>query len=659
MFKLMSQAKFEERTHLENRVRQLEVERAAIATPMYTVDRNLKITYVNDAALSALGYSRNEVVGRMNCGDFSQTPICGTEKCTLKNCFRTLAPVMGETTVRTRDGRTFPVCAACSPLIDQDGQVYGGMEIIIDQTAIHEAKWQTENILTSVAAPMYVVDQNLVITSINEAALKVAGYSRDEVVGRMNCADFSKTPLCGTRDCTLKNCFASGRPVVGETVLETRSGGKIPIHAACSPLFDRQGNIMGGMEVIIDISTVKRLQQEADSQREYLQRQVQVISEQLRQLSLGDLSMRLEKERDDEIGQVMDSINLMIESHRERAHCAENIAKGDLTVKVKVMSERDTLGSSLANMVAMMHKVLGEVKGAASNVAEGSQEISSTSEAMSQGASEQAASAEQASSSIEQLTSNIQQNTDNARQTEKIALKAAEDARKGGQAVADTVRAMQEIVGKISIIEEIARQTNLLALNAAIEAARAGEHGKGFAVVAAEVRKLAERSQEAAREINELSARSIEVAGNAGEMLNKIVPDIQKTAELVQEINAASSEQNSGADQINRAIQQLDEVIQQNAGASEELASSSQELASQAELLMENVSFFKLDEEVVIPTDSRSPLAVQEKSTIRVRREKVRPTQPRRGIHDGYMLNLGPDGIKENRVKIDEEFMRY
>ena len=180
---------------------------------------------------------------------------------------------------------------------------------------------------------------------------------------------------------------------------------------------------------------------------------------------------------------------------------------------------------------------------------------------------------------------------DNAQQTEKIALKSAGDARESGRAVGETVTAMKDIAGKISIIEEIARQTNLLALNAAIEAARAGEHGKGFAVVASEVRKLAERSQAAAAEISKLSSSSVQVAEMAGQMLEKLVPDIQKTAELVQEINSASSEQNSGAEQINKAIQQLDQVVQQNAGVAEEMSSTSEELAAQAENLQSAMEF--------------------------------------------------------------------
>jgi methyl-accepting chemotaxis protein len=274
---------------------------------------------------------------------------------------------------------------------------------------------------------------------------------------------------------------------------------------------------------------------------------------------------------------------------------AQKIAEGDLTMNLESGKKQDVgVFAAMKTMSKKLKEVVADVISASGNVASGSQQMSSSSQEMSQGATEQAASAEEASSSMEQMVSNIKQNTDNAMQTMKISQKAADDATQSGVAVSEAVSAMKEIAGKISIIEEIARQTNLLALNAAIEAARAGEHGKGFAVVAAEVRKLAERSQDAAGEISQLSSSSMDVAERAGDMLGKLVPDIQKTAELVQEISAASNEQNAGADQVNRAIQQLDTVIQQNAGASEEMASTSEELSSQAEQLQDTIEFFRI-----------------------------------------------------------------
>jgi methyl-accepting chemotaxis protein len=315
-----------------------------------------------------------------------------------------------------------------------------------------------------------------------------------------------------------------------------------------------------------------------------------------RAIAEGDLSGTLAVDQKDEVGTLAGAMNQMVNNLSETVKVAERISNGDLTAKINILSEKDTLGKSLSAMLEKLREVVGDVKLAADNVASGSQELSSSSEEMSQGATEQAAAGEEASSSMEQMTSNIRQNADNAMQTEKIAFKSAEDAIEGGKAVAETVAAMKEIAQKISIIEEIARQTDLLALNAAIEAARAGEHGKGFAVVASEVRKLAERSQTAAAEISNLSGSSVEVAESAGEMLARLVPDIQKTAELVQEISAASNEQNTGAEQINQAIQQLDQVIQQNASVSEEMASTSEELASQAEQLQSSVEFFRFDD---------------------------------------------------------------
>lgn len=275
----------------------------------------------------------------------------------------------------------------------------------------------------------------------------------------------------------------------------------------------------------------------------------------------------------------------------------KSVAEGDLTVNIENKSH-DELGELIDYIKAMVEKlreVLTFVSTASDHIATASAQMSATSQQMSQGSQEQAASAEQISSSMEEMVANIQQNTDNAQQTEKIALKAADDIQDGSRSVNHTVESMKKIAEKISIIGEIARQTNLLALNAAVEAARAGDHGKGFAVVAAEVRKLAERSQVAAAEINELSSSSVSIADRSGKILDQIVPNIQSTAKLVQEISAASLEQNTGAEQVNNAIQQFNQVIQQNASASEEMASGSEELSSQADHLRETVSFFRLD----------------------------------------------------------------
>ncbi|MBI4642440.1 MAG: methyl-accepting chemotaxis protein [Deltaproteobacteria bacterium] len=321
---------------------------------------------------------------------------------------------------------------------------------------------------------------------------------------------------------------------------------------------------------------------------------INVTAEYIERISKGDIPEMITDDYKGDFNEIKINFNMLIKAMNEVTQVAAELADGNLTVKVAERSAQDKLMQALAKMVSGLSEVVANIQTAAHQVTAGSQELSSSSQQLSQGATEQSASVEEVSSSMEQMAANIKQNSDNAQQTEKIALKAAEDAKEGGNAVVETVTAMKEIAGKISIIEEIARQTNLLALNAAIEAARAGEHGRGFAVVASEVRKLAERSQTAAGEINKLSASSVEVAEKAGEMLARIVPDIQKTADLVQEINAASNEQRSGANQINKAIQQLDQVIQQNAAASEEMASTSEELLSQSEQLQSTIGFFKI-----------------------------------------------------------------
>jgi methyl-accepting chemotaxis protein len=322
---------------------------------------------------------------------------------------------------------------------------------------------------------------------------------------------------------------------------------------------------------------------------------INLTGEYIDRISKGDIPEKITEAYKGDFNQIKNNLNMLIDSTEEITQLAQEMAKGNLTIEVKERSGKDRLMRALNKMVQRLKDVAMNVKTASSYVASGSQQLSSTSEAMSQGVSEQASSAEEAAASMEQMSSNIRQNSDNANQTARIAMKSAEDAREGGEAVEQAVTAMKEIAQKISIIEEIARQTDLLALNAAIEAARAGEHGRGFAVVASEVRKLSERSQKAAGQISLLSESSVSVAEKAGQMLKNLVPNIQKTSDLVQEISAASNEQSNGAEQVNRAIQQLDQVIQQNSATSEEMASTAEELSSQADQLQTTVSFFRIE----------------------------------------------------------------
>lgn len=381
-----------------------------------------------------------------------------------------------------------------------------------------------------------------------------------------------------------------------------------------------------------------------------------------RSVAKGDLSVNASPISRDELGDLLSAMDDMNRSMRDLASVADSVAKGDLKVDVSRRSDADTLGIALEEMVAKLREVVTNAGLSSSNVAESAESMSATSEQLSQGSTEQAAAAEKASAAMEEMAANIRQSADNAAQTEKIAVQASREAAESGQAVEEAVEAMKTIAEKINIIQEIARQTDLLALNAAVEAARAGQHGKGFAVVASEVRKLAERSQQAAAEIGQLSGKTLTVSQKAGDMLKALVPSIRRTADLVQEISAATREQNAGADQINMSIRELDAVIQQNAAAATEAASLSDGLAAQARQLRGVISYFRLEEGIAVPAAGEpraAPARSRPAAPIAVPYQAARHSPGLRALSrpegkaNGVTLDLGAEDLP------DTAFERY
>jgi len=274
----------------------------------------------------------------------------------------------------------------------------------------------------------------------------------------------------------------------------------------------------------------------------------------------------------------------------------EKVAEGDLTVILNSTGEKTGIHKAVIVMVEKLTDIVQSITHNSKAIGSASQQVSATAQSMSQGANEQAASVEETAASLQEVSASILQNLEHTKETNDIGRQTSKEAQVGGKAVMETVAAMEEITEKISVVEEIAYNTNLLALNAAIEAARAGEHGKGFAVVASEVRKLAERSQVAAKEISEVASHSMEVSTSAGKMIEAIVPDIKRTAELINEITDASNSQSTAISQVNSAVGQLDSITARSASSAEELASTSEELNSQASAMIDLMQYFKIDD---------------------------------------------------------------
>ncbi|PZX15146.1 methyl-accepting chemotaxis sensory transducer with Pas/Pac sensor [Breznakibacter xylanolyticus] len=446
--------------------------------------------------------------------------------------------------------------------------------------------------------PALILDADYTIQYINKAGAELGGSTPTKLFG-MKCYEFFKTEDCQTEKCACNRAMRSLSRVNSETV--ARPGNtRLDIAYSGVPIKDDKGAVVGAFEVITDQTAIKTAFSKAQKIGDYQALHAERLTENLSLFAKGELNLVLETEIGDEdtkearlvFAQIFNAVDDSVKAMKLIAEKARLVANGDLTVRLEKRSDNDLLMQSLSEMVAKLNEIVAQITDASENVATGSNEMSLTATQIAQGANEQAASAEEVSSSVEEMAGTIQQNSENAIETEKIATASAKGIIEVSSSSSQSLDAIRLISEKIRVINDIAEKTDILAINAAIEAARAGEHGKGFAVVAAEVRKLAEVSQKAAVEINSLSASSLRLTEEAGTQLNKIIPDIEKTARLVQEIAMASREQSAGAEQIAKAVDQFSQVTQQNSAAAEEMSSSSEELSGQADMLKEVISFF-------------------------------------------------------------------
>lgn len=557
----------------------------AISKAQAVIEFNMdgSVITANDNFLETLGYALDDITGQHH-SMFVEPAVRNSAE--YKQFWERLNRgeyAAGEFKRIHKSGEEVWIQASYNPILDVSGTPFKVVKFASEITAAKLATAENAGKMDAISKAQAVIEFNMdgSIITANDNFLSTLGYSLNEVTGQHHSMFIESAFKASAEYQQFWEKLNRGEFESGEFKRIGKGGKEVWIQASYNPILDVNGVPFKVVKFATDITGTKFA--------------VNDISRVIQLLAQGNLTETIEAEYQGEFGQLKTDINATIQR---------------------------------------LSSVMSDIQMNSTSIASASEEISGTAESLSQGASEQAASVEETSASIEQMGASINQNSENSRTTDGIATESSNAAKEGGKSVLETVQAMKDIAEKISIIEDIAYQTNMLALNAAIEAARAGEHGKGFAVVAAEVRKLAERSQVAASEISDLTGDSVKVAEKAGGLLEKMVPDIARTAELVQEITAASEEQAGGVGQITGAMQQLDNVTQQNAAASEELAATAQEMRTQSQSLLEIISFFELSNQQGSVGSSQAK-AVSNGAESFDRQETRRKASPMRNIDTG------------------------